>query len=231
VSPRGGIRMSDNKVVIIDYRLGNLFSVRQACEQVGIEAVVSSDPEEIVAADGLLLPGVGAFGNAMENLYELGLIEPIRAFAAQGGPIFGICLGMQLLFDESEEFGLHQGLGLLRGRVVKFPDQSQGRKRLKVPSIGWGKIEFNPLNPLHDIYANVIDEDEWMYFVHSFYVQPAVATDTLTETVYGDVRFCSSVLRDNIFGTQFHPEKSGVAGLRIYKTWSNTLTARKERVQ
>ncbi|XZE55154.1 imidazole glycerol phosphate synthase subunit HisH [Planctomycetaceae bacterium SH139] len=223
--------MNTAKVVIIDYRLGNLFSVRQACERVGLETIVSSDPRDIAEADGLLLPGVGAFGNAMENLRRLDLVSAIKDFAAAGGPLFGICLGMQLLFEESEEFGIHEGLGLLPGRIVKFPDQVINGRRLKVPSIGWGRLDFCQRESATNEYQRQIIDQEWMYFVHSFYAEPTLASDILTKTVYGQVNFCSSVLRGNVFGTQFHPEKSGEPGLRIYKIWSTSLSEKKVGVQ
>lgn len=223
--------MNKSKVTIIDYRLGNLFSVKQACDVVGLDATVSSDPSDIAEADGLLLPGVGAFGNAMHQLESLGLLGPIREFAASGGPLFGICLGMQLLFEESEEFGRHSGLGLLPGRIVRFPDQEIGGRRLKVPAIGWGQLEFCQQAGRISEYGQRIGDGEWMYFVHSFYAQPELESDKLTETTYGDVRFCSSVLRGNIFGTQFHPEKSGAHGLQIYKIWAKLLSERKVAVQ
>lgn len=206
------------KVVIIDYHLGNLFSVKQACDTVGIDAKISSDKNEIELADALILPGVGAFIEAMKNLEELDLVQPIKEAVGKGKPLFGICLGLQLLFTRSEEFGSGNGLDLIPGIIRKFPAEYDN-KSLKVPQIQWNKI--NAYNnewgstALHDI-----SDGEFMYFVHSYYVDPAEELEVLTKTNYGGLEYCSSILKNNIFAVQFHPEKSAAKGLSIYKNWA-----------
>lgn len=208
------------KVVIIDYQLGNLFSVKQACDVVGLQSIVSSDKNDINAADAIILPGVGAFKEAMYNLKELDIIEPMKDFAQSGKPLFGICLGLQLLFTESEEFGSKGGLDLINGYVKKFTNSKTLNKNAKVPHIGWNKIiECNKpfgLTPLNEISNN-----EFMYFVHSYYVEATNPNIILSQTIYEGVDFCSSILfNTNIFATQFHPEKSGKLGVSIYKNWA-----------
>ena len=206
------------KIAIIDFQLGNLFSVIQACNHFGFSPVVSSNPKEVESADALILPGVGAFAEAMKNLRENGLDEVITAAVIQGKPLMGICLGMQLLFEGSNEFGTEKGLGLLPGKILKIPAQP-GRK---IPQIGWNKIEpagiswkNTPLNHLH--------EGEFMYFVHSYYCLPDSESDCLCLTDYEGFEYCSAVFKNNIFATQFHPEKSGPAGLGIYKNWLENI--------
>jgi glutamine amidotransferase len=209
----------DKKVIIIDYQLGNLFSVKQACDAVGINAVVSREKKDIELADAIILPGVGAFNEAMENLKTLDLIESIKEFASSKRPVFGICLGQQLLFSESEEFQSCNGLDLIPGVIKRF-DNMSAEPKFKVPQIGWNQIsepqkgswENTPLQPLKD--------KEFMYFVHSYYVEPQQRDVICSETNYGNINYCSSVLDSNIFSTQFHPEKSGEKGLLIYKNWA-----------
>ena len=205
--------METKKVVIIDYQLSNLFSVYHACKQIGLDPVITSDKKEILQAEFLILPGVGAFGDAMNNLHKLDLVSPIHEYVATGKPFMGVCLGLQLLFTESEEFGNHKGLNLVEGIVKKFPSH------LKVPQIGWNKIQKASQTwentPLHSQ-----NEGNFMYFVHSFYVEPINQADILTETNYCGVNYCSSVKKNNIFATQFHPEKSAKKGLEIYKNWA-----------
>jgi glutamine amidotransferase len=206
------------KVTIIDYHLGNLFSVKQACDVIGIDAYISADASDVESADALILPGVGAFIEAMNNLEQLNLIEPVRKAAEAGKPIFGICLGLQLLFSESEEFGSGKGLGLVPGLVKKF-SKTHANSEIRVPQIGWNNIYKSSLDwtdtPLKDIR-----EDEYMYFVHSYYVEPAEEIYTLTKTNYEGIEYCSSILKNNIFATQFHPEKSSEKGLSIYRNWA-----------
>ncbi|SHH03974.1 imidazole glycerol phosphate synthase subunit HisH [Pedobacter caeni] len=206
------------KVTIIDYHLGNLFSVKQACDTVGINAIISSKAEDIENADALILPGVGAFIEAMDNLADLNLIETIKKAAAEKKPIFGICLGLQLLFTKSEEFGTGEGLDLVPGTIRKFPADLDDRK-VKVPQIAWNSIyEFEKKwsdTPLMDVVNN-----EFMYFVHSYYVDPSNDMDILTKTNYDGIEYCSAISKDNIFATQFHPEKSTLKGLSIYKNWA-----------
>lgn len=205
-------------VVIIDYQLGNLFSVKQACDTVGINARISSSKQDVVMADALILPGVGAFNEAMKNLKNLDLILPIKEKVRAGTPIFGICLGQQLLFTESEEFGVGGGLDLIPGLIKKFPNESNERK-IKVPQISWNTIYQSALS-WSDSPLKEIKNHEFMYFVHSYYVKPETNAFILANTNYEEVEYCSSVMKDNIFATQFHPEKSATKGLSIYNNWA-----------
>lgn len=212
--------MSAPSVTIVDYQLGNLFSVRKACGMLGCTADISSNPRDISCADALILPGVGAFGHAMENLHRLDLVQPILDHAAAGKPLFGICLGLQLLFEESQEFGHPRGLGILRGSVRKLPVQDA-----PVPQIGWNRVrpaDARASGWEHTPLANV-PPDAWMYFVHSFYVENSDPADALCQTRYADFTYTSAVLRDAVFATQFHPEKSSHEGLEIYRQWLAAL--------
>lgn len=205
------------KVVVIDYQLGNLFSVKQACDTVEMNFIVSSLKSDVLAADALILPGVGAFQEAMNNLEKLDLIDAIKIKVNSGTPLFGICLGLQLLFTKSEEFGSGNGLNLIPGIIKRFPDSFDQRK-IKVPHITWNQIyEYNyswKNTPLRDLKDN-----EFMYFIHSYYVKPDGENCILTNTNYDGIEFCSSVIKENIFATQFHPEKSADKGISIYKNW------------
>jgi len=190
-------------IAIIDYGMGNLHSVSKAVERLGCEMVVTADPAVIMAADGAILPGVGAFGDAMQNLRETGLDTVVRDYATSGKPLLGICLGMQLLFDESEEHGSHEGLKLLPGKVVRF------RGDYKVPHMGWNKLQFTQQSPL----LKGLEED-YVYFVHSYHVKPEQAGDLVAATDYYQP-VTAIVGRDNVYGMQFHPEKSGELGMRL----------------
>ena len=210
-------------IAIIDYGMGNLRSVQKAFETVGHRAVVTRDRLAIADASHVVLPGVGAFADCMANLEHYGLVEPIRKAIESGKPFLGICLGLQLLFTESEEFGVHKGLGVLPGRVKKFPfgnghaPKTDGR--LKVPHMGWNGIAVQREAPP----LRGIESGAHVYFVHSYYVEPQDKSVVATMTDYG-MSFVSSVWRDNIFACQFHPEKSQAAGLRIVKNfgeWSS----------
>jgi glutamine amidotransferase len=205
------------KVAIIDFKVGNIFSVVQACKKVGLLVEVTSDYNTILSSDGVILPGVGAFGDAMITLEEQNLIKTIKDFVQTGKPFMGVCLGLQLLFTNSEEFGNHKGLDIIKGTVKKFDST-----KTKVPQIGWNKIykDFNTWenSPLEDTINN-----EFMYFVHSYYVIPSNKNVVLTNTNYSGIEYCSSIKKDNILATQFHPEKSGEKGLEIYKNWSKSL--------
>jgi imidazole glycerol-phosphate synthase subunit HisH len=207
-------------IAIIDYGMGNLRSVQKAFDAVGHRAVVTRDPRAIADASHVVLPGVGAFADCMANLEAYGLVEPIRKTVASGKPFLGICLGLQLLFTESEEFGIHKGLGLLPGRVKKFPFGDNGSVpkgtsgRLKVPHMGWNGVAIERAAPP----LTGINSGEHVYFVHSYYVEPQDKSVVATTTDYG-LSFVSSVWRDNIFACQFHPEKSQAAGLRIVKNF------------
>lgn len=210
------------RVQIIDYRLGNLFSIQQACRYVGLDAFVSASAEQLETVDGIILPGVGAFGNAMQSLNDLQLTEPLRQVAKAGKPLLGICLGMQLLFESSEEFGEHQGLGLISGRISRIPDQILNRKQYRVPNVGWSRIIFEG-HVQQETFLNGISDKEFMYFVHSYCAQSVQESDRLTMTEYGEFRYCSAVLHGSILGCQFHPEKSARAGLQLYENWACSL--------
>lgn len=213
--------MSKNKnfkVVIIDYELGNLFSVNQALEKIGLNTSISKNPAEIEEADALILPGVGAFGDAMNNLNKLKLVHPIRNFIQSGKPFLGICLGLQLLFTQSEEFGTQYGLDIIKGVVRKFNSKDDAIQ-LKVPQISWNKVLFTNQHMKDNSPLFNIKNEEYFYFVHSFYVIPEEDV-TLTKTEYGGIIYTSSIIKNNIFACQFHPEKSGEVGLKIYQNWA-----------
>ncbi|MFA4995843.1 MAG: imidazole glycerol phosphate synthase subunit HisH [Patescibacteria group bacterium] len=213
------------KIAIIDYKAGNLYSVQHACSFIGLDSKITSDKDEILKADGAILPGVGAFGEAMENIKAMELIDPIRDFVKSGKPFMGVCLGLQLLFSESEEFGLHKGLDLVKGRVVKFPTHNDQGQVIKVPQIGWNQIV--PPNNDKNYWSNSPLSDtapgEFMYFVHSFFVKPSDSEDILSLTDYEGIKYCSSIKKNNIFATQFHPEKSAGEGIKIYQNWAKTI--------
>jgi glutamine amidotransferase len=191
-------------IVIVDYGVGNLHSVQKALERVGAVAVVSGDPAALDAARAVVLPGVGAFGDGMANLQARQLVAPLRRQVQAGKPLLGICLGMQLLFDESEEMGRHRGLGLLPGRVLRFPESE-----LKVPHVGWNRLRVRG-----DGLLAGVDDGAYAYFVHSYYVLPEQPGDVLATTEYG-LEFAAVVGRGAIWGAQFHPEKSQEVGLQI----------------
>lgn len=206
------------KVEIIDYQLGNLYSVKQACDTVGMNAKLTSKKEDILNASALILPGVGAFIEAMNNLNNLDLIDAIKYKVDNGTPIFGICLGLQLLFSKSEEFGSGSGLKLIPGVIKKFPHKINNKK-IKVPHISWNQV-YKLKNLWADTPLHSLKNYDFMYFIHSYYVKPQSDDCILTNTNYDGVKFCSSVLQNNIFATQFHPEKSGDKGILIYKNWA-----------
>ncbi|MFO0774411.1 MAG: imidazole glycerol phosphate synthase subunit HisH [Nitrospiraceae bacterium] len=205
-------------IAIIDYGMGNLRSVQKAFETVGHPAVVTRSAQVIRDASHVVLPGVGAFPDCMRHLEEFDLVDPVRQAVASGKPFMGICLGLQLLFAESEEFGVHKGLGILRGRVVRFPVQSSSQNAaLKVPHMGWNNLTVTSAAPPLQGLA----PGSAVYFVHSYYVVPDQPEIVATTTDYGG-SFCSSVWRDNIFACQFHPEKSqavGLAMIRAFGAW------------
>ncbi|MGA2034678.1 MAG: imidazole glycerol phosphate synthase subunit HisH [Thermoguttaceae bacterium] len=198
-------------IAIIDYGMGNLRSVQKAFEKVGHEAVVTSDAAVVAAAAKVVLPGVGAFEDAMAELRSRGLVKPVLAAIDSQKPFLGICLGLQLLFDVSYENGRHQGLGVLGGDVVRF-DLPKG---YSVPHMGWNQLAVRRPAPILDGLA----EGTYVYFVHSYYVAPADARVIATETDYGKP-FCSMIWRENLYATQFHPEKSQADGLRILRNFA-----------
>lgn len=199
-------------IAIVDYNMGNLASVRNAFDLLGEQVVIESDPEKLSQYDRIILPGVGAFGDAMDHLKEKGMDEAVAQYAQSGKYVLGICLGMQLLFESSEEFGISQGLGLIPGRVVAF-DSSRFHSPLKVPHMGWNRM-FTKGHPLFE----GLDEGHYLYFVHSYHVVCEDKEHCIGESVYG-YEFTSAVARNNVMGIQPHPEKSHHNGLRILKNF------------
>jgi len=200
------------KIIIIDYGCGNIVSLQRAIKKVGFESVLSNKPEEISDASHLILPGVGAFGNAMKNLKKNGTDKSIIEFYKKGKQIFGICLGMQLLFDESVENGKFKGLGIIKGKVRKFD-----KKYDIVPNIGWNKISVMKKNITKNEKSTLnISNNQFFYFVHSYYCEPNDKKNSSSNSNFGKFTFCSSILHKNIEAYQFHPEKSGKNGLKIY---------------
>ena len=203
-------------IAIIDYGMGNLRSVQKGFEKIGSEAVITDDPQVVLRAERVVLPGVGAFRDCMHNLEQGGFVEPILKVIAEGRPFLGICVGMQLLFSDSVEFGLYNGLNVIPGHVLRFPDQmTVAGEKLKVPQMGWNQLSFKLRPPLFE----GIDSGSNVYFVHSYYVKPDDSSLIATTTDYG-IEFCSSVWKDNIIATQFHPEKSQEIGLQILKNFA-----------
>ena len=198
-------------IAIIDYGMGNLRSVQKGFEKVGHHAVVSNDPAQLAVADKLVLPGVGAFEDAMIELRRRGLVKPILSAIDAGKPLLGICLGLQLLFETGYENGRHQGLGVLAGEVVRFELPAE----YAVPHMGWNQLAIRRRPPLLQGLA----EGTYVYFVHSYYVVPEDPAVIATETDYGGP-FCSMIWRDNLVATQFHPEKSQSDGLRMLKNFA-----------
>lgn len=195
--------------VIVDYGMGNLHSVKNAVEAAGGRATIAGDPDAVRKAERIILPGVGAFGDAVKNLRRKGLDAAIREAAGAGTPLLGLCLGLQLLFTRSEEFGDHEGLNLIPGNVRRFRDAD-----LRVPHVGWNQIEGEKADPL----LEGIPEGSFFYFVHSYYVEPSLPEHVLRWTSYGG-RFCSIAGRENVRGTQFHPEKSQDAGQALFRNF------------
>lgn len=201
-------------IAIVDYKMGNLASVKNAFSVLGEEVIVESDPQKLGQYDKLILPGVGAYADAMVHLKVNGMDEAVKAYAKSGNYMLGICLGMQLLFDSSEEFGLHEGLGLIKGKVTAF-DKSKFTHDLKIPHMGWNRM-FTREHPLFE----GMDQEHYLYFVHSFHVQCENENNVIGETEYG-YRFTSAVHNENILGIQPHPEKSHKNGLAILKNFIN----------
>jgi glutamine amidotransferase len=199
-------------IAIVDYNMGNLASVKNAFAKLGKETVVESDPSKFKEYDKLILPGVGAFGDAMEHLRERNMVEPLREFAKSGKYMLGICLGMQLLFESSQEFGVHEGLGVIKGDVKHF-DSSKFSENLKIPHMGWNRM-FTKEHPLF----NGLDKEHYLYFVHTYHVDCKDEDDIIGETYYG-YKFASAVACGNVFGIQPHPEKSHENGLKILENF------------
>lgn len=196
---------SVHRITVIDYHCGNLKSVEQALCHVGAEVEVTSEPEKLLAAEKLVLPGVGAFPVGMQNLHDLALVSPILQKAAEGTPLLGICLGMQLLFEHSDEHGGAMGLGIIDGKVKRILSTMTG---LKLPHIGWNKTRIEKSD-------SILDESDYFYFVHNYIALPEQADAILASSTYGDVEFCAAISKGNIWGVQFHPENSSFQGLNM----------------
>lgn len=207
-------------VAIIDYKMSNLHSVQAACNKVGLNSIITSNNDEILNSTIAILPGVGAFGEAMNQIKALRLDKTIKEFINTGKQFVGICLGLQLLFEKSEEFGDNEGLGIIKGVVRKFTPDHIGSTKFPVPQIGWNKISINNLT-WQNTLLNDNRNGDFMYFVHSYYVIPENEEVILSNTIYGEVKYCSSIQQKNIFASQFHPEKSGTVGLKIYENLKN----------
>jgi glutamine amidotransferase len=213
-------------IAVVDCALGNLQSIQNAFAQVGVEAFVTSDPGRLEAAHAVVLPGVGAFGDAMQTLSEHDLVDVLRGVAESGKPLIGICLGMQLLLSESEEFGRHEGLGIVPGRVRRFPPPHRSSDGLydagqKVPQVGWNRIS-PPLQATVDIHwkgspLEGVESDAYMYFMHSYFADPEDPGVALCTTRYAGVEYCSALRAGNVVAFQFHPERSAEQGLIIYR--------------
>lgn len=211
---------SHNKVAVIDYGLGNLFSLARALRHVGADTEITAEENTLMDAAGIILPGVGAFKDGMQRLEQRGLVNPMLEFAASGKPILGVCLGMQLLFDESEEFGHYRGLGLVAGKVVRLSGSDQDGRRVKVPHIGW-----NELYSVHEDLAwestnlRGLKPGDAAYFVHSYVPDPFADNCAVAKMNYGGYWYCAAIEQKNVSGVQFHPEKSGEVGLRILRNF------------
>ena len=216
------------EIVVVDFQMGNLFSVSQALTRAGARPVVSGDPITVAEAEAIVLPGVGAMPDAMRALDASGLSHALRHAAGKGTPMLGICLGMQLLMSRGSEFEEHDGLGIVPGRVVRFPSVDESGARVRVPHIGW-----NTVRPVDDVARlrgtplEPIGDGEDMYFVHSYYVEPADASVVRAETEYAGIRFCSVLASGEIWGMQFHPERSGDRGLGIYEGFVRRAASRR----
>ena len=202
------------KLVVVDYESGNLRSVSRALESCGATPLVTGDPSDLAGADAVVLPGVGSGPAAMSALRQRGLIDPLRSYAASGRPFLGICLGLQLLLDWTDEEGGSPCLGIVPGKVRRLPDTNGDGPALKIPHMGWNSVAFGSTH--HALSG--IDSGSYFYFVHSFYAEPSAPDGVLGSTDYG-LTFCSVYAKENVVATQFHPEKSGPVGLRIYRNF------------
>lgn len=220
------LKMGRFQVAIVDYGMGNLFNVKRACEHVGLSAQITSLPADVLAAESVILPGVGAFGDAMKALREQGLDKALKEFASSAKPLIGICLGMQLFMDESFEFGRHKGLEIIAGKVVPFEKPMSGNEILKVPQVCWNGM-FRIKSKEDETWGNSLmaglPDGVCMYFVHSYYIIPDDPTVAVATTEYGGIRFCSALQAGNIFACQGHPERSGEDGLQIYRNLAMLL--------
>ena len=207
------------RVTIVDYGVGNMFSVRGALEYCDAQPRFSSSPEAIENADRLLLPGVGAFADSMADMRDCNLVEPVLRFAETGRPLLGICLGMQMLMEESEEFGLHEGLGVVKGRVVPIPPNGADGEPHRIPHVGWNELYPSHPGTWNETLLKDLQEGDSVYFVHSFMAVPDVPGHRVADCDYHGQKICAVLQRDNVFGCQFHPEKSGEVGIQILRNF------------
>jgi imidazole glycerol-phosphate synthase subunit HisH len=206
-------------VAIVDYSMGNLFSIQAACSKVGLKSIITSNSDIILSAKSVILPGVGAFGEGMNNLRKLNLHNCLKTVIDNNTPLIGICLGMQLLFTMSSEFGNHSGLNFIDGEVLKF-NFNKNKYKVPIPHVGWNKIQKVSKDCLNGL-LNDNNDDDFMYFVHSFYVIPKNKNIITSYSSYYGFKFCSSIQFNNITAFQFHPEKSSYNGLKIYESIKN----------
>ncbi len=217
------------RIAIVDYGLGNLFSISRACEWAGMAPLVTDNAGDMERAQAVMLPGVGAFADAMKALESRGLVSVLRDLAAAGKPLIGICLGQQLLMSESREFGVHEGLGLIEGTVERLPGEAafgaggHGLNRLKVPQVGWNMIAPRQGGDWRGSMLEGLASGSYMYFVHSYHVRPSDPAVVLATSGFGGHDFCSALGKGNITACQFHPEKSGRDGLRVYENIARLL--------
>lgn len=202
-----------NRVAVVDYGIGNILSVRRAFESQGAEIYLVSSPKEILEAQKLVLPGVGAFADGMRELHDRNLINAIQRYCECNRPFLGICLGMQMMLDTSEEFGYYEGLGIIPGKVERIDDTDIDGNFQKVPHVGWNQLSC--IRNVNDTILNQVPEKAEMYFVHSYTAKPSDKQYCLADTFYGGKRLAAVIQKGNCYGTQFHPEKSGKMGLKI----------------
>ena len=213
-------KMKRKKVTIVDYGLGNLLSLKRAFEFIGADVIISNEHKDIIDSPRIILPGVGAFPKAMEYIKNLKLDEILFSATRKEKPLLGICLGMQLLLSESEEFSLTKGLDLISGKVIPIPKNSKDKKKLKIPHVGWNSLILSDNLKSWDktILRNnkILDE---VYFVHSFMVSSEDVNHNVADCIYGDHKITAAIQKENIFGCQFHPEKSGKVGIQVLKSF------------
>ncbi|MGG0655143.1 imidazole glycerol phosphate synthase subunit HisH [Rummeliibacillus pycnus] len=207
------------KIGVIDYGMGNLFSVEQAIKRLGCEVVISAEQKSLLQCDALILPGVGAFQDAMKKLQETGLESLFKEVIASKKPLLGICLGMQLLFQESEENGLWQGLGIFKGRIKQFSGKDSMGNSYRVPHMGWNDLQFTKLPN----WLEQLPNERYVYFVHSYFATEMDAENLIAYAEYGDVKVPGIVQKGNVTGMQFHPEKSGECGVYLLQQWIHAV--------
>jgi glutamine amidotransferase len=209
-----------NKIAIIDYGVGNLFSVNKAFARIGMNSFITSDARAIINSSRVVLPGVGAFKIGMKKLTDAGLVDVIKKVADSGKPLLGICLGAQLLLESSEEFGTTSGLGLIKGKVIEIPNQSSTENNIRVPHIGWNNLIYSRgISTTIGTVLESIPEESMTYFVHSFMMNPDDSSNRLADVDYHGIRISAVIKNKNVSGTQFHPEKSGDVGLEILRNF------------